>query len=178
MRRAKTDVPNNMAGHSITYENTLYHGNELKKDSNTKMFFVEEPKKEYYLVKNKAAIIRCSVLNAKFMNIKCVGQWLNPQIMSERVREVHGKGEGDERKAETASEIDSETGNNFRTQPNEVLTASVRVSKNDLKDFVDPLGYWCECYAWSHSPTPHPDHHVIKSSRAIVHNACKNNYLF
>ena len=127
--------------------------------------FLEEPSERYYLIKNKPVHIKCSVLNAQFMNMKCVGQWLHPQIDKIPKKYKHTK--------KSESEIDSPTGNDSEnlSDNGEVSRIIVKITKEDLKDYVDPKGYWCECYAWNPSqngskPVP------VASSRGIVLNAC------
>ncbi|XP_041362297.1 netrin receptor UNC5C-like isoform X3 [Gigantopelta aegis] len=104
--------------------------------------FKEQPKPNYYVVKNKPVTITCRATPAIQITFKCAGQ----QVQAKH--QVNLK------------LIDPITG--IRT-----LQSSIKVSREEVEEYFGSEGYICRCYAWNTVPgSPAPK--FVESKPGLV----------
>ncbi|XP_050391272.1 netrin receptor UNC5C isoform X2 [Patella vulgata] len=104
--------------------------------------FNEEPKDNYYMVKNKPVIISCKATPAILITYVCAGKKMpaKQQVNLELIDPVSG----------------------IKT-----LQSSLELTKEEVEEYYGSDGYWCECYAWNTVPGS-SDPQSRKSNRAMV----------
>ncbi|XP_076458521.1 netrin receptor UNC5C-like [Babylonia areolata] len=86
--------------------------------------WLQQPEDNYYLVKNKPAIITCRATPAIQITFKCAGEMVPPKQTTslELIDQVSGR---------------------------KTLQSSVQVTRDEVEDYYGDDGYWCQCFAWN-----------------------------
>ncbi|XP_076459267.1 netrin receptor UNC5C-like isoform X2 [Babylonia areolata] len=86
--------------------------------------WLQQPEDNYYVLRNKPAIITCRATPAIQITFSCAGTTVPPKQTTslELIDQVSGR---------------------------KTLQSSVQVTRDEVEDYYGDDGYWCQCFAWN-----------------------------